>query len=406
MGANPKSKNESFAASAHLVESASKGDRNALNVLCDSIAKGVFYRVKYTMDDLRDAEDVAQNVLLRVCEKISDIREPRAFRVWLGRIILNETNMFWIKKSKQKSILNIDDYAEVFIEERDTFLPAEYAENKEVRKTVLTAISKLPERQRQTVLFYYYDGLNVKDISESMGLVKQTVSTHLHRAREAIKKELDNKEYKNIKKSKSSMQMGLFLFGLIREDITNFVIPDASWLPKVLAECHEYITAGAAAATTAATAKAITGGIIATGSAAVKVCASVVIAGAVCIGSYFGLEAMQNNIIQSHIEKPSIEGTIVFAGGVNYRGSDRVNPTRAEPLIEYSQYEIISIEWWITEKDSTIILYQGNDDYVDEALFIMKEQSQWGEYMLYFKIKCKEDVSHRMGKSFYIQDIE
>jgi len=36
----------------------------------------------------------------------------------------------------------------------------------------------------------------------------------------------------------------------------------------------------------------------------------------------------------------------------------------------------------------------------------MKEQSQWGEYMLYFKIKCKEDVSHRMGKSFYIQDIE
>ena len=68
-----------FNTTTYLVERSIEGDSDALSVLCEKISKGVMYRVSYGLENREDAEDVTQEVLIDVCEKIYELREPRAF---------------------------------------------------------------------------------------------------------------------------------------------------------------------------------------------------------------------------------------------------------------------------------------------------------------------------------------
>ena len=93
-----------------LVQKAAKGDREALVDLCKNITKGILFRTTRILGSLTDAEDVTQEVLICVCTHISELREPKAFYVWLNRIIINESNRFFMKKTRHGVLLNIEDY--------------------------------------------------------------------------------------------------------------------------------------------------------------------------------------------------------------------------------------------------------------------------------------------------------
>ena len=90
-----------------LVKKATEGDHDAILSLCQEIAKNVLFHAKCVLRNYDDAGDVAQEVLIRVCTKISDLNEPKAFKVWLNSIITNETNRYMMKNSKHSVVLNI-----------------------------------------------------------------------------------------------------------------------------------------------------------------------------------------------------------------------------------------------------------------------------------------------------------
>ncbi len=146
-----------------------KGDADMLYVLCQRIAKGVLFHTAHLLGNQADAEDVSQEVLLRVCEKIGDLRDPETFWGWLGKIITNEANRHLAKNTRHGVVLNIDDYLTNVVEEKIDFLPHEYAENEEFRAFVVKTIDALPVRQREAVFLHYYNGLNVSETAEAMG---------------------------------------------------------------------------------------------------------------------------------------------------------------------------------------------------------------------------------------------
>ena len=175
-----------------LVERATQGDKKALCELCEEIAKGVLFQATHILGNQSNGEDVAQEVLLRVCESIRSLRNPKAFKGWLARIIINEKNRYLAKNSKQTSVLNIDDYLENILEDKEDFLPHECAENKEMRKVVMEVISSLPIRQREAVMLHYYDGLSVTEVAEVMEVTTQSVSKSLAIARQKLRREFEN----------------------------------------------------------------------------------------------------------------------------------------------------------------------------------------------------------------------
>jgi len=144
-----------------LVEKAVQGDEDARSELCEQIAKKVLTRMKFLIGNDESAEDAAQDVLIYVWEHIGDLRNPKLFNAWLGKIIINRKNKYFTKSATHKEHVHVDDYTEQIAEDNIAFLPYESIENEELRKVVIDAIEKLSDRQRESVILHYYDGLSV-----------------------------------------------------------------------------------------------------------------------------------------------------------------------------------------------------------------------------------------------------
>jgi len=195
----PGNKNK-FAAIEALVEKAVQGDRNALYSLCESVIDSVLYHVKYILGNVMDAEDVTQNVLLRMCENIKGLREPKAFRAWLGGIEINETSRFMAEKAKHVNVVNIDDYADGLWEVNVEHLPCEYVEGKCPDSDVMEIVSRLPIRQREAVILRYFEDLSVTEVAHAMNISHQNASRYLGLAHKKLQNEL--------KKSRRGAEIG------------------------------------------------------------------------------------------------------------------------------------------------------------------------------------------------------
>jgi len=162
-----------------IVEKAIQGDESALCSLCEKLAKSIMYRARYMLGNDMDAEDVTQNVLLRVFENIKNLRESRAFRSWLSGIIINETRRYISEHSKHGVHLNIDDYFDTLIESKAEWLPCEHAESRADQKSVMEIVSRLPNRQHQAVMLRYYNDMSVTEVAQAMRIPHQCVSKYL-----------------------------------------------------------------------------------------------------------------------------------------------------------------------------------------------------------------------------------
>jgi len=176
-----------------IVINAVKGDPEALHDLCEKITKSVLFRTKYILNNPMDAEDVSQNVLIRVCENIHTLRQPKAFRGWLGRIVTNEVRTHMSRSKSEHTAENIDDYAESLADESEEQLPQYNVEVKEFGQDVMDVLSNLPTRQREAMILYYYDQLSVVEIAKIMEIPHQSVSRYLTLARVECGKRLSQK---------------------------------------------------------------------------------------------------------------------------------------------------------------------------------------------------------------------
>ena len=213
-----------------LVMKASEGDKEALCKLCEKVAKGVLFQVTYILGKPDGVEDVSQEVLVRICENIHKLRNPKAFKAWLSRIIINEKNRYLAKNMKQGEVLDIEDFMEKETEESGEFIPQHYLENKELREKVREIIIELPMRQRETIIMHYYDGLSVTEIAKVLDVTTQSVSKNLAIARAKLKKELDMEGHDEefyIGSSMAMLPVGFVLTEILRRESASFMAEEA-----------------------------------------------------------------------------------------------------------------------------------------------------------------------------------
>jgi len=174
-----------------LAGRAIQGDDKALYSLCEKLARSVLFRAKYMMGNEMDAEDVAQNVLFRVCENIRSLRQPKVFQAWLSRIIINESRRYMATRAKHGTVVDIDDYMEELVENDVGMLPCEYVEEKSLGHAIMEIILHLPSRQREAIILHYYDELKVTEVARVMNIPHQSASRYLSLAREKLRAELE-----------------------------------------------------------------------------------------------------------------------------------------------------------------------------------------------------------------------
>lgn len=141
------------------------------------------YRVAFTMmKNHADAEDVAQETLLRLLVYQPEFEGSEHEKAWIIRTAINLCKDL-LKSKWHKTTVQMDS---VPVEERP-YLQIPYLESDETLFFVL----ELPERYRNCLYLFYYEGYSIREIAGILEAPENTVKTNLRRGREALKKKLE-----------------------------------------------------------------------------------------------------------------------------------------------------------------------------------------------------------------------
>lgn len=120
-----------------------------------------------------EADDVTQNVFLKLLRTNKDFESDEHIKAWLIRVAINECKKTFI--SPWRSAENIEDYAKTL-----AFPDHEHSE-------LFSCVMALPKKYRVALLLYYYEDYSTAEIASLLSIPVPTVCTHLRRGREMLK---------------------------------------------------------------------------------------------------------------------------------------------------------------------------------------------------------------------------
>lgn len=126
-----------------------------------------------------DADDVTQNVFLKLYREEKPFESEAHVKHWLLRVAVNEC----------KKILRAPWRRCAPLESGEIFLAASPPPSEE-HVALMDAVLRLKPKYRAAVYLFYYEDCTTDEISKLLGIPRATVLTHLRRAREALREEL------------------------------------------------------------------------------------------------------------------------------------------------------------------------------------------------------------------------
>jgi RNA polymerase sigma-70 factor (ECF subfamily) len=381
------------------VRLSAQGNTERLYALCKMIARGVLFHTTHILGNQADAEDVSQEVLLRVCEKIGGLRNPATFPAWLGKIVTNEANRYLTKNLQRGIVLNIDDYLASLPEDSSEFLPHEYAENEEFREFVVQTIDSLPQRQREAVLLHYYNGLNVSETAKTMGMSQAGVSQYLALARKKLRRELE-RHPSGYSRQLGTVGLGALMSAVLVRHAESFRLPENAWMQKAMARCRAFIEESPPPPAPKPVAAKIAEG--APSGFPLRPVAGALAAIAAIFGVALGSRAPQPQATpQEQLPAPTGIGYIYFTGGETpAEGAAHINPTRAQAFANSEYGDMEPIEWRITQYGGIAVLASGTGGVVDEEFELLDLGE--GQYQLVFRLKDPSGRVFRLGSNFVV----
>lgn len=183
-----------------------KEDEKNFKLLYDATYITIYHLAFNKMKNRHDAEDVSQEVYVKISEGIHSLKDTRAFNSWMKRIVHN-TCIDALRKRRKKEDMLINDsennLVEIFAaEDYLDFSPVAMIEQKEVSKTIEKLINRLPSKQKQAVQMYYFQELTTNEIAEKLFCSAKVVRNRLYYARLSLKEkivELESMAYRNEK---------------------------------------------------------------------------------------------------------------------------------------------------------------------------------------------------------------
>ena len=165
-----------------LVEKSLAGAETAFELLVQRYYKRIISIIYQIIGNIQDAEDIAQEVFIKVYRNLNSFNRKAEFSTWLYRIAVNTT---YNCLKKQKRHLPLDYIQRSDVLKKDS---REELESKERQDLIRKAIERLPFKFRSTIVLKEIEGLSYKDIAKTLGCRIGTVESRLFRAREMLKK--------------------------------------------------------------------------------------------------------------------------------------------------------------------------------------------------------------------------
>jgi RNA polymerase sigma-70 factor (ECF subfamily) len=162
-----------------LIRGSLAGDRSASEQLIRGHSKRVLAVCLAVVGNVHDAEDVAQEALLRGLGRLHQLRNDERFGAWMARIARN-LSIDFVRRRKLRG-------------EAEAWDP-EPGSGADEYGDLYDAIARLPEDYRLPLILYYFDGRCSESVAETLGMSPAGVLTRLSRARKELRNLLGSKE--------------------------------------------------------------------------------------------------------------------------------------------------------------------------------------------------------------------
>jgi RNA polymerase sigma-70 factor (ECF subfamily) len=186
-----------------LIRRLQMGDEEAVRDLADRYRHRIFQMALRHMKNREDAEEVTQDVLLKVYRKIDRFRGDAALSSWIYRITFN-TAMSRLRTHRAQRAAEVERDRVLARGKEDpadgpaprhpadwSQMPDEALLRRQLREAVTNALPRLPEIYRVPVMLRDIEGLTTEEASTRLRLKDQTLKSRLHRGRVMLRRQLD-----------------------------------------------------------------------------------------------------------------------------------------------------------------------------------------------------------------------
>lgn len=154
------------------------GDQQAFLELVDRYERPLLALLQRMTKDRQAAEDLFQEVLLKVYRTIAQLRDRTRFRVWMFRIAVHHVRRFLGRRKPMMPLAAEHDKASMH---------ADPVDDLELRAALRTAVEELPERQREVVLLRTYQGMSYQEIAHCLAVSEENARANYYQALKKLK---------------------------------------------------------------------------------------------------------------------------------------------------------------------------------------------------------------------------
>lgn len=170
-----------------LVDQVRQGSMEAYGLLVDRHKSGIFTLIRCRVEEREAAEDLAQEVFIKLYRFLPGFRGEARFHTWLYQMTLNTIRDYHKAKRRRPATAVLDTVRNWFAEPRSG--PEEQAILAEERETVVGMLRNLPDKYRVILFLHHYRQMSYSEIGELVGIPVKTVETRLYRGKKMLREQ-------------------------------------------------------------------------------------------------------------------------------------------------------------------------------------------------------------------------
>jgi RNA polymerase sigma-70 factor, ECF subfamily len=167
---------------ASLLARARAGDIDAFEQLSSAHADRLFMLLLRLLGSEDEAQDVAQEVMLRAWQGITRFQGKSSYFTWLYRIAVNEANRALDRRARRPANVPVESN-EQSLPASTAYDPLRQAENRELRQALSKALADLPPPLRTAIVLRDVEGLSTQEAAEIAEIGQAAFKSRLHQAR-------------------------------------------------------------------------------------------------------------------------------------------------------------------------------------------------------------------------------
>ena len=174
-----------------LIKNTLNGDKHSFEVLIDSVKSDLYRVAQAKLKNLDDVNDAIQETIFKAFDKLHTLKEPKLFKTWIIRILINECNIIYRKKYRQTKIFNKLSISKTTDEIANPFNITEDKIDFDI------LLKHLNEKEQLILALHYNSKYTPDEISDILGINANTIKSTIYRTKQKLRKYLEKEELDN-----------------------------------------------------------------------------------------------------------------------------------------------------------------------------------------------------------------